>query len=114
MLAPSSDPASNFEAPVRWPDFQKMHPDAWIIVEVVAAGGVASPGGHGAPRSLERIRVLELCRDAESTYRRYRELRRADPSRELCFLHTAWDEELEERWQFSRELRETVVALSSS
>ena len=84
-----------------------MHPDAWIIVEVVAAG-------EAAPRSLERIRVLELCRDAESTYRRYRELRRAEPLRELCFLHTTWDAELEERWQFSRELDDTVVALSLS
>jgi hypothetical protein len=82
-----------------------MHPDAWIIVEVVASNDEA------APRSLERIAILEVLRDAESTHRRYRELRRADPSRELCFLHTAWEAELEERWQFSRELRDTVVTM---
>lgn len=85
---------------MRWPDFTKLHPDAWVIVEVVAV----------QERSLERIAIVEVLRDAETTYRRYRELRRAAPERELCFLHTAWDGlELEERWQFSRELGDTVV-----
>ena len=78
-----------------------MHPDAWVIVEVVQAdAGV-----------LQRLVLLEVCGDAESTVRRYRELRRAAPERELCFLHTAWEAELEERWQFSRELRNTVVTV---
>lgn len=90
---------------LRWPDFRQLHPDAWVIVEVVAARADVS---H---RSLERITVLEVCRDAESTVRRYRELRRAAPERELCFLHTAWEAELEDRWQFSRELRDTVVTV---
>jgi hypothetical protein len=85
---------------MRWPDFTKLHPDAWVIVEVVAS----------RDRSLERITIVEICGDAESTYRRYRELRRAAPDRELCFLHTAWDGlELEERWQFSPELADTIV-----
>ncbi len=102
MILASDLPASL--APMRWPDFRKMHPDAWVIVEVVAADR------DSAPRSLEVIAVVEVCGDAESTYRRYRELRRADPLRELCFLHTGWEGgELEERWQFSRELRDTVV-----
>lgn len=90
---------------MRWPDFRKLHPDAWIIVEVIATRDTAEP------RALEHISVLEVCRDAESTYRRYREMRRAEPDRELCFLHTAWDAELEERWQFSRELGDTVVTV---
>jgi len=92
-------------APMRWPDFRKMNPDAWVIVEVVEARVDV------AHRSLERITVIEVCLDAESTVRRYRELRRAAPERELCFLHTAWEAELEERWQFSRELRHTVVTV---
>lgn len=90
---------------LRWPDYRQLNPDAWVIVEVVAARADVS---H---RSLERITVLEVCLDAESTVRRYRELRRAAPERELCFLHTAWEAELEERWQFSRELRDTVVTV---
>lgn len=92
---------------MRWPDFRKMHPDAWIIVEVVAARALSASLG----RSLEHITVLEHCHDAETAVRRYRELRRAAPERELCFLHTAWDHELEERWQFSRELRDTLVSV---
>ena len=82
-----------------------MHPDAWIIVEVVETRD------EPARRSLEHLKVIEHCNDAESTVRRYRELRRAAPERELCFLHTAWEAELEERWQFSRELRDTVVSV---
>lgn len=87
---------------MRWPDFQQRNPDAWIIFEVVAAS---------ENRTLDHIAIVEILRDAESTYRRYRELRRADPARELCFLHTAWGAELEERWQFSRELGATVVSV---
>ncbi len=91
---------------MRWPDYRAMHPDAWVIIEVVSTRHEGE-----RPRSLERINVIERCADAESTYRRYRELRRAEPARELCFLNTAWDGlELEARWQFSRELRNTVVA----
>ncbi|HLL21655.1 MAG TPA: hypothetical protein VK427_05975 [Kofleriaceae bacterium] len=85
---------------MRWPDFTKQHPDAWVIVEVVASRG----------RQLEHVAVVEQCGDAETTYRRYRELRRAAPDRELCFLHTGWvGVELEERFQFSRELRHIVI-----
>jgi hypothetical protein len=82
-----------------------MHPNAWIIVEVVEARDDTS---H---RSLEHITVIEHCDDAATTIRRYRELRRAAPDRELCFLHTTWEAELEERWQFSRELHATVVSV---
>lgn len=89
---------------MRWPDFTKLHPDAWVIVEVVSTRA----------RSLERIAIVEVCPDAETTYRRYRELRRADPHRELCFLNTSWEGlELEERWQFSRELGDTVVTITA-
>jgi hypothetical protein len=97
--------ASPRPASLRWPEFRRLYPDAWVIVEVVQA--VAGP----AHRTLARISVLEVCDDPESTVRRYRALRRAAPARELCFLHTAWEAELEERWQFSRELRDTVVTV---
>jgi hypothetical protein len=103
MISLASDRPASLRASMRWPDFRKKHPDAWVIVEVV----VARDGE--AHRALEQIKLVELCLDAETTVRRYRELRRADPHRELCFLHTAWEAELEERWQFSRELHDTVV-----
>ena len=114
MVSLASDRPASLRAPMRWPDFRRKHPDAWVIVEVIVAralsGGFAPKSPH-AHRALEQIRLVEHCSDAESTVRRYRELRRAEPHRELCFLHTAWEAELEERWQFSRELHDTVVAL---
>lgn len=105
MIATAPSHRSDSLPPMRWPDFREMHPDTWVIVEVVLARDA------DAHRSLEHISVIELCRDAETTVRRYRELRRAAPDRELCFLHTAWGAELEERWQFSRELAETIVTV---
>ena len=111
MISLASDRTASLPS-MRWPDFRKMHPDAWIIVEVIASDDArASDSSHATSRRLEAITVLEVCRDAETTHRRYRELRRADPHRELCFLHTAWEAELEERWQFSRELRDTLVTV---
>ena len=100
MIPATSEVRASLPA-MRWPDFQRLHPDAWVIVEVVAV----------SQNRLQSISVIEHCADPEHTVRRYRELRRADPARELCFLHTAWGAELEERWQFSPELRDTVVTV---
>lgn len=101
-MVTASPPRTTTSIPLmRWPEFRQMHPDAWIIVEVLAA----------TAGRLDQISIVELCGDADSTVRRYRELRRAAPERELCFLHTAWEAELEERWQFSRELSRTLVSV---
>lgn len=105
MLSAASYGSTSLPAAMRWPDYRAMHPDAWIIVEVVRTRD------ESAHRSLEHITVIEQCTDAETVVRRYRELRRAVPERELCFFHTAWEAELEERWQFSRERSGTIVSV---
>ena len=105
MITVASHRSISLPAAMRWPDYRRMHPDAWIIVEVVRARD------ESAHRSLEHITVIEQCVDAETAVRRYRELRRAVPERELCFFHTAWEAELEERWQFSRERSATIVSV---
>jgi hypothetical protein len=51
--------------------------------------------------------VIEVCPDGRATMKRYGELRRAHPQREICFVHTSKVElHIEERlWLGMRGLR---------
>ncbi len=49
-------------------------------------------------RVFDRIAVVDICADGRATMKRYRELHREHPERELCFVHTGMAElEIEER-----------------
>lgn len=49
-------------------------------------------------RIFDRIAVVETCPDGPATMKRYAELHRAHPERELCFVHTGMVElDIEER-----------------
>lgn len=67
---------------MRWDDIRSLHPDHWLVIEAL---GAHSEGGH---RVLDRIVVVEVCTDGEDALRRYRELHREQPDRELYFVHT--------------------------
>ena len=40
-------------------------------------------------RIVDRIAVVDVCADGRSAMKRYAELRREHPQRELCFVHTS-------------------------
>jgi len=68
------------------------HPNAWLIIEAVRAHSEEDR------RVVERLDVVEVPPDGAAAHRRYRELYRTQPERELYFAHTKNDELLiEER-----------------
>jgi hypothetical protein len=79
---------------VRWEEVRKAFPGRWLVIEALEA--------HSADRHrvFDRIAVVEQCADGPGTMKRYRELRRAHPGRELCFVHTDMVELdiVERRW----------------
>lgn len=77
---------------MQWREVRDTYPDQWLVVEAVDAH---SDGGKRIP---DRLAVVEVCPDGAAAFRRYRELHRAHPMRELYFVHTQNVElEIEER-----------------
>ena len=77
---------------MRWSEVRAAYPDQWLVIEALEAHT------SGDRRVLDRIAVLEVCADGRATMKRYRELHRMHPEREICFAHTGMVElDIEER-----------------
>src|SRR5678815_837100 len=77
---------------MRWSEVRVAHPDQWLVIEALEAHT------SGNRRILDRIAVIEVCSDGRATMKRYRELHRMYPGREICFAHTGMVElDIEER-----------------
>ena len=75
-----------------WPDVCATHPDRWLLIEALQAHT------ENHRRIIDEIAVVEVCPDGAAALRRYRELRRDHPGRELYYVHTRNAElEIEER-----------------
>ena len=67
---------------MRWADVRTTYPDQWLVIEALEAHTTAHR------RIFDRITVVETCADGAMAMKRYHELRREHPERELCFVHT--------------------------
>lgn len=67
---------------MRWADVRAAHPDRWLVIEALEAHTIEHR------RVFDRIAVIEICPDGRATMKLYRELHRAYPERELCFVHS--------------------------
>lgn len=72
---------------MEWTAIRKAYPDQWLIVEALSAY-TATDG----LRVLERMAVLEQCRDGSEALTRYRRLHQEYPQREFYFVHTSRQE----------------------
>jgi hypothetical protein len=78
---------------MKWTDVRAAHPDRWLVIEAIDAYTV------GTRRIYESLDVIDVCRDGASAMRRYRELRRRYPERELAPVFTGMEElDIVERW----------------
>jgi hypothetical protein len=79
-----------------WAEVRAAFPDQWLLLEAIEAHSV--PGR----RVIEQIAVLEKIEDDRAIFRRYREVRKKLPGREIFFFHTKNEEILiEEHLQLS-------------
>jgi hypothetical protein len=73
---------------MRWTDACAAYPGQWLVVEAIEVH--TEIHGDACRRILDQLEVIELCADGRAAMHRYRELRRAMPGRELCFIHTSY------------------------
>jgi hypothetical protein len=74
--------AATLETTMRWDEIRKSYPNTWLVIEAVLAH---SDGGR---RVLDEAIVIEQSADGSTAFRRYRELHKAMPAREIYFVHT--------------------------
>ncbi len=67
---------------MNWNDIRQLHPEQWLLLEVLEAESSAET------RYLKNLAVLERFDDSMTALRAYRELKKSSPARELLVLHT--------------------------
>ena len=66
-----------------WPEIRELHPQQWLLLEVLEAESQAQT------RFLKNLAVIERFNDSMTALRAYRDLKRSAPARELLVLHTS-------------------------
>lgn len=77
---------------MNWQQARQAHPDRWLVLEATAAH---SEMGR---RILDEVAVVVAVEDAQQAMRRYLDIHRSEPARELYVAHTSRETlDIEER-----------------
>ena len=69
-----------------WSEVRQTYPNRWLIIEAVEARTIDER------RILDKIAVLEMCRDNAEVMQAYERWHQAYPQREFYFAHTGREE----------------------
>jgi hypothetical protein len=91
---------------MQWSEIRAAYPDQWLVIEALEAHS------ENDRRIFDRIAIVEACAEGRAAMKRYGQLHREHPHRELCYVHTSKTElEFEERlWLGIRGLRATDLS----
>lgn len=67
---------------MHWPEARHLYPKQWVLIEAIDAKSA------GDRRLVDDLAVVDRFADSSSAWRRYQELHRQQPARELYILHT--------------------------
>jgi len=67
---------------MQWTEVRSAYPEQWLVIEALEAHSQEDR------RLLDRIAVVETCRDGAVAFERYRSLHQQYPGRELYYVHT--------------------------
>lgn len=77
---------------MRWRQAREQFPDSWLLIEAISARSDQDR------REVDELAVVGTFVDSAEAMRRYLELHRAEPQRELYVAHSSREElEIEER-----------------
>ncbi len=91
---------------MRWSEIRQAYPEQWLIIEALEAHTTKDQR-----RILDRLGVLDTCKDGQDAMERYREFHRRYPLREFYFVHTHREnlEIYERQWSGVRFRHEPVA-----
>jgi len=91
---------------MQWSEARKAYPDQWLIIEAIQAH--TTPDGR---RILDKIAIIERCKDGQAAMDSYRRLHQQYPTREFYFVHTSREElDIHERQWLGIRSPETIPA----
>lgn len=67
---------------MQWTEARHRYPSQWLLIEAIDARST------GDRRQVDDLAVLDRFADSPAAWRRYQELHRQQPARELYILHT--------------------------
>ena len=67
---------------MQWPEIRQYYPHQWLLVEAITAHSVSGK------RILEQLAVVDTFPDSVTAMKRYTQLHRDAPERELYVFHT--------------------------
>ena len=77
---------------MNWQQVRQAHPNQWLVLEATAAHS------DGDQRVVEALDVVASVDEAQQAMKRYLELHKQEPARELYVAHTSREElAIEER-----------------
>ena len=68
---------------MQWQDIRQHYPHQWLLVEAITAHSVSGK------RVLEHLAVIDTFPDSVTAMKRYTQLHRDAPERELYIFHTS-------------------------
>ncbi|TBL76099.1 hypothetical protein [Paenibacillus thalictri] len=78
---------------MQWEEVREKFPDEWVVFEAAAA---YSENGF---RFIDSVTVIDRYEDSMEAMKRYKELHRSQPGKEIYFLHTSLPQlKIEEKW----------------
>lgn len=78
---------------MRWDEVREKFPNEWVVFEAI---GAYSKDGF---RCMDEVTVIDRYEDSLVAMKRYKELHRNEPAKEIYFLHTSrMDLKIEEKW----------------
>lgn len=78
---------------MRWEEIQEKFPEEWVVFEAVEA---YSQDGF---RFIDSVNVIDRYEDSLDAMKRYKQLHKDQPAKEIYFLHTSRpDLKIEEKW----------------
>lgn len=80
---------------MKWPEIRQAYPNTWLIVEAIEAHTTAD-----SRRVLDRLAVIESCKDGKDAMQRYHHYHQEYPYREFYFVSTRREELkiIEQNW----------------
>jgi hypothetical protein len=78
---------------MQWEEVREKFPDEWVVFEAAEA---YSEDGF---RCIDSVTVIDRYEDSADAMKRYKELHRSQPAKEIYFIHTSRpDLKIEEKW----------------
>jgi hypothetical protein len=71
---------------MNWEDVNKKYKDTWLVIEAIKAES------NDKKRSVKDVKIIDSFNDSQIAYKKYQELHKKEPSKEMYVVFSNWNE----------------------